>query len=131
MSTAPKRTTFSSFSLENLTLGGGWDYATPKRITNMNNREIWRRSREELVLEIKRLGYPEALGNEIVKNLGSPKAMDRMTVYLKTVKPRKAELVVDEMLAIKSEIEEWRKVKTSREANAHYQEMRYYGFEEE
>ena len=94
----------------------------------MDSREIWKRSRGELIQAVKTLGFPEALGNEIAKNLGSPKAMDRMTVYLKTVKPRKAELVVDEMLAIKSEIEEWRKVKTSREASAHYYEMRYDGF---
>ena len=28
---------------------------------------------------IANLGFPEALGDELVKNLGSPKAMDRMT----------------------------------------------------
>ena len=94
-------------------------------------RTIWRNARDELVRAIKTLGFPEALGNEVARNLGSPKAMERMTVYLKTVKPRKAELVVDEMLAIMSEIQEWRERKTSREANAAYQEIRYYGFDDE
>ena len=45
------------------------------------------------------------------KNLESPKAMRRMTAYVRYVKPRKAELVVDEMLAIRSEILSWREKK--------------------
>lgn len=94
-------------------------------MTQLNEqRKMWRQARDELIREVIRLGYPEELGNEIVKNLGSPKAMYRMTVYLKTVKPRKAELVVDEMLAIMSEIKEWKDKKSSLEANAAYNEMR-------
>ena len=77
------------------------------------------------------LGFPEELGNEVARNLGSPKAMDRMTVYLRSVKPKKAELVVDEMLAIMSEIEAWREKKSSQEANAAYNELLYYGFGED
>ena len=46
----------------------------------------WTRTRDELVRTIMNLGFPEELGNEIVKNLGSPKAMRRMTVYLENVK---------------------------------------------
>ena len=67
-------------------------------------------------------------GEAIVKNLGSPKAMDRMTSYLMNVKPTTPELVVDEMLAIRSEIEAWRTKKDSEDANAKYNEMLYYGF---
>lgn len=37
---------------------------------------------------LTRLGFPEALGDQIVRNLGSPKAMDRMTSYLNNVKPK-------------------------------------------
>lgn len=88
------------------------------------NREIWRRSRDKLMKAVTSLGFPEELGTQIVKNLGSPKAMDRMTVYLENVNPRKAELVVDEMLAIMSEIEDWRERKSSQEANAAYNEIR-------
>lgn len=87
----------------------------------------WARAREELVDSIKGLGFPEELGNEIAKSLGSPKAMRRMTVYLYNVKPKSVELVVDEMLAIRSEIEAWREKKASEEANAKYNEMLYYG----
>ena len=48
--------------------------------------------------------------------------MERMISYLKYVKPKKAELVVDEMLAICSEIEAWREKKESQQANAKYNE---------
>ncbi len=68
------------------------------------------------------LGFPEELGDQIAKQLGSPKAMRRMMGYLFNVKPRSVELVVDEMLAICSEIEEWKKKKESQEANAKYNE---------
>ena len=96
-----------------------------------SDRRIWAEARSELVSEIVHLGFPKELGDQVVKNLGSPKAMKRMTVYLQNVKPRKAELVVDEMLAIMSEIKVWREVKTSREANAALNEIMYNGFGEE
>lgn len=71
----------------------------------------WTEARDGLVRAVRDLGFPEELGNEIAKNLGSPKAMGRMTAYLHHVKPKKVELVVDEMLAIRSETEAWRKKK--------------------
>jgi hypothetical protein len=43
------------------------------------------------------------------------------------VKPRKAELIVDEMLAICSDIDAWKKKKVVEEANAKYNELLYYG----
>lgn len=91
----------------------------------------WSWSRDGLLSELKKLGFPEELGNEIAKNLGSPKAMDRMTAYLRYVKPRNVELVVDEMLAIRSEIETWHRKKESQEANEKYNEMLYNGFDDE
>ena len=42
---------------------------------------------------------------EIAKHLGSPKAISRMVSYLRYVRPKTAELIVDEMLAIRSEID--------------------------
>ena len=88
----------------------------------------WARARAELVRAVTQLGFPEELGTAIAKSLGSPKAMRRMTAYLHYEKPKRAELVVDEMLAIQSEIEAWREKMTGREANARYNEMLYYGF---
>lgn len=89
----------------------------------MNGSEEWTRTKQQLVTEIKKLGFPESLGNEVAVNLGSPKAMERMIAYLHYVKPRSAELIVDEMLAICSDIDRWKKKKASEAANAAYNEM--------
>ena len=92
-----------------------------------STQKDWIEARDKLVFEITKLGFPEELGIEAAKNLGSPKAMHRMIVYLQNIKPKKAELVVDEMLAICSEIEEWRKKKENEEANAKYNDILRYG----
>jgi hypothetical protein len=93
----------------------------------ISNRELWSRTRDELVQVVEGLGFPAALGDAIAKHLGSPKAMERMIAYLNYVKPRSEELVVDEMLAIRSEIDAWREKKASEEANARYNEILHYG----
>lgn len=90
----------------------------------------WNRTRDRLVAEIKKLGFREDLGYAVAKNLGRPKAMERMISYLVNVKPRKEELLIDEMLAICSEIEAWKEKKASQEANARYNEMLLNGLEE-
>ena len=90
----------------------------------------WNRTRDRLVAEIKKLGFREDLGYAVAKNLGSPKTMERMISYLVNVKPRKEELLIDEMLAICSEIEAWKERKASQEANARYNEMLLNGQEE-
>ena len=88
----------------------------------------WAKARDELVEAIRFLGFPEELGYDIAKELGSPRAMARMCVYLYQVKPRSVELVVDEMLSIRSEIDAWRRKKEAQEANAAYNAMLYRGF---
>ena len=92
-----------------------------------DNHMEWAKSRDELVAAVKKLGFPEGLGLQIAKELGSPKAMERMLAYLYYVKPRSAELIVDEMLAINSDIDAWRKKKASEEANARYNEILNFG----
>ena len=92
-----------------------------------DEREEWREARDGLISEVTRLGFDEALGKEIAKNLGSPKAMNRMAAYLRYEKPKKVEVVVDEMLAIRSEIEAWREKKESEDAIARYYAMRRRG----
>ena len=87
----------------------------------------WTRKHDELVAAIEQLGFPDELGEQIAKMLGSPKAMERMMAYLYNVKPRTAELIVDEMLAICSDVDAWRSKKAAEEANAKYNEMLYYG----
>lgn len=91
------------------------------------NQIEWSRKRDELVAAIKQLGFPRELGEQVAKQLGSPKAMDRMLAYLYNVKPRTAELIVDEMLAICSDIDIWHNKKAVEEANAKYNQMLYYG----
>lgn len=46
-------------------------------------------------------------------------------------KPQTAELIVDEALAICSDIDRWREKKASEEANAKYNEMLYFGLGED
>ena len=88
---------------------------------------IWTRTKNELVQSIVRLGFAAELGEAVAKHLGSPKAMERMISYLDYVKPKTEELVVDEMLAIRSEVDAWKEKKASEEANARYNELLYYG----
>ena len=92
-----------------------------------DNRIEWARKRDELVDAVKRLGFPRELGAQVAKQLGSPKAMDRMLAYLYNVKPRTAELIVDEMLAICSDVDSWHNKKAAEEANAKYNEILNYG----
>ena len=93
------------------------------------DQKEWALARDELVHSVAGLGFPKELGDEIAKALGSPKAMRRMNSYLYNAKLQSAKLIVDEMLAIRSEIDAWREKKASEEANARYNEMLSYGFE--
>ena len=96
----------------------------------MDHRKIWARSRDNLVSSITALGFPGEFGEMIAKQLGSPKAIDRMAAYLDYEKPDDIQIIVDEMLAIRSEIDAWRDKKANEEANARYNEILYYGLED-
>ena len=91
----------------------------------------WSRTRDELFSELTKLGFDASLGHAIARQLGSPKAMERMLSYLHYVKPKKEELVVDEMLAICSDIAAWREKKANERANAKYNYMLNYGLNTE
>lgn len=104
--------------------------AVPARYLNKllidpnTQQRLWSRTRDDLVRAVEELGFPAELGEAIAKHLGNPKAMERMISYLHYVKPKTEELVVDEMLAIRSEIDAWREKKASEEANARYNEIK-------
>ena len=70
----------------------------------------WVRKKNELVAAIKHLGFPAALGEQVAANLGGIKAMDRMIAYLNYVKPKRAELVEEDLIrsimTIKSAVED-------------------------
>jgi hypothetical protein len=87
----------------------------------------WVQKKNELVSAIRQLGYPEELGESIAKQLGSPRAMERMLGYLYHEMPRNVEILVDEALAIRSDFDRWRDKKAAEEYNAKYNEMLYYG----
>ena len=85
-----------------------------------SNRRTWLRARNNLADALVSLGYPEEFAGLLAKQLGNPKAIDRMTSWLYLARPRNIEMIVDETLAISAEIETWRKKKESREAQAGY-----------
>ena len=95
------------------------------------DQRAWTRTRDDLVNAMEKLGFSAELGEAVAKNLGSPKAMERMISYLNCVNPRTEELVVDEMLAILSDIKAWREKKAGEEANAGYNEILNYGLTED
>ena len=82
----------------------------------------WTKTKDALVSDIVSLGHPGELGELIARQLGSPKAMQRMRAYLSQVRPHDANDIVDEMLAIQSDIDRWKDKKASLEANARYNE---------
>ncbi len=90
-------------------------------------RRLWRQAEERLVQAVTSLGFRPELAELMARQLGSPKAIDRMTSYVCQVRPRREEMLVDEMLSICAEIDAWREKKTSEEAQARYTAMRYEG----
>lgn len=91
------------------------------------NQLLWSRSRDALVSAVTGLGFSAELADLLARELGSPRAIDRMTGYVRQARPRTEEMLVDEMLAIKSEIDAWRERKESREAQERCNRRMYYG----
>ena len=90
------------------------------------NQHLWAQAKERLVAAVTGLGYTAELAELMARELGSPKAIDRMTSYICQAHPRTEEMLVDEMLAIKGEIDAWREKKESQEAQARYNARLYY-----
>ena len=84
------------------------------------SQTIWTQARDRLVAAVNSLGYPSELGDLMAKQLGSPKAMDRMTSYILHVRPRNEEMLIDEMLAICDDVNAWRRKKEGQDAQARY-----------
>lgn len=91
------------------------------------NQKVWAQARDRLVSAVVALGFPAELAELMAKQLKSPKAIDRMTSYIRQARPRTEEMLVDEMLAICAEIDAWREKKLSQDAQARYSAMLYYG----
>ncbi len=84
------------------------------------NQRMWVFSRNRLAEAVVSLGYPGEFADLLARQLGSPKAIDRMTSYLYQARPASVEMIVDEMLSICAEIDAWREKKENREAQAGY-----------
>ena len=84
------------------------------------NQKAWRLARDRLAAAAASLGYPEEFADLLAKQLGSPKAIDRLASYLDQAHPGSVEMIIDEMLAIRAEIEAWREKKESQAAQESY-----------
>ena len=91
-----------------------------------DNRLIWARARDGLAAAVTSLGFPAELADLMAKQLGSPKAIMRMTSYVRQARPRSEEMLIDEMLAICADIDAWRERKESQQAQARYNSYLYY-----
>ena len=89
------------------------------------NQYLWAQARDRLVAAVTGIGFSAELAELMAKQLGSPKAIDRMVSYIRQAHPRTEEMLVDEMLAICAEIETWRQKKESQEAQARYNSWLY------
>ena len=87
------------------------------------NQYQWAQARDRLVADVTGIGFSAEL---MARQLGSPRAIDRMTSYVYQARPRTEEMLVDEMLAICAEIEIWREKKESQEVQARYNARLYY-----
>ncbi|MBP3206439.1 MAG: hypothetical protein IJ794_12855 [Lachnospiraceae bacterium] len=83
----------------------------------------------ELVEKIVEMGYPKSFGEQIGKALGSEKALMRMIGYLYSVRPKTAEEIADEMLAIVSDRDRWVQKKQAEYYNSKYNELLRDGLE--
>ena len=84
------------------------------------NQRIWAQSRNRLAAAVAELGYPEEFADLLAKQLGSPKAIDRLASYIRQANPDSMEMIIDEMLAIRAEIDAWKEKKENREAQEGY-----------
>ena len=85
------------------------------------NQYLWAQARDRLAAAVTGIGFPTELAELMARQLGSPKAIDRMTSYVHQAHPR-----TEEMLAICAKIETWREKKESQEAQARYNARLYY-----
>ena len=94
-----------------------------------DHREIWCSARDRLISALVSLGYPAEFGNMIAQYIGSPRGVERMISYLGYVRPDKIELIIDEMMAVKSDVDRWREKKESERANIAYNNVLNYGLD--
>ncbi len=80
----------------------------------------WSRARDRLAAALSKAGYPAELSELMAKQLKSPRAIDRMTEYVRHGYARSMEMLADEMLAIRADADTWREKKESEDAQEKY-----------
>ena len=83
-------------------------------------QQQWAQARDHLAAALAAAGYPAGLADIMAKQLKSPRAIDRMTSYVRHGYARDMGMLADEMLAICDDVENWREKKESQEAQAKY-----------
>ncbi len=84
------------------------------------NQRIWAENRDRMAEALGKLGYPESLADLLAGELKNPRAMERMTAYLRGVRPHSMEMIVDEMLAICADVRTWQEKKEAQASQARY-----------
>lgn len=62
------------------------------------NQYLWTQARDRLGAAVTGIGFSAELAELMARQLGSPKAIDRMVSYIHQARPRTEEMLVDEML---------------------------------
>ena len=88
-------------------------------------QRTWAEAKRELARSVRDLGYPADLADLLARQLKSPRAIDRMTDYVRHGYARNLEMLADEMLAISADADAWREKKESQEAQAKYNAYLY------
>ena len=83
----------------------------------------------ELYNTLLNRGFPQEFCEQISLNLNTDWTAQRMLGYLSHYRKLPMAEIVDEMLAICSEIEAWRDKKECEEANAKYNELLNFGLD--
>ena len=86
------------------------------------SRIEWVQARARLGAALTAQGWPDVLAEPLARQLGSPKAIERMAAWVRLARPASLEMIVDEALAICAVIDAWRERKAAREAQAAYSE---------
>ena len=89
-------------------------------------QQQWAQARDQLSAALSAAGYPAELAQLMAQQLGSPRAIDRMTAYVRHGYARNMEMLADEMLAICADTENWREKKESQEAQTKYNARLFY-----
>ena len=89
-------------------------------------QQQWAQARDQLSAALSAAGYPAELAQLMAQQLGSPRAIDRMTAYVRHGYAHSLEMLVDEMLAISADAKTWREKRESQEAQAKYNAYLYH-----